>query len=299
MNIPEYNGSTLYHYIKIEYLFNILQKRQFILRRVDTWEDKYECAADALRVCIEDKLEVDGVKFSQHFYGASFTETEEDEAMWKRYTLADKGVRLELDVSELKSSLSHLKINIQRKIRENNQFHEVDCCTMNGSLAAPALSYVLDIRKKDAQNICYTNIENASLESCTALIAKVHYVSNEEKEVRLKRLATNARNCLKESPDGYCREAFYELFYKRNPFLHENEVRIIVDWEWNNQLEDELNLPMHVDPTKLIKSITVDSRLSEEFAEIKNNLCSQYGVPSCAVKRSTLFDSPEVQVISY
>ena len=295
MKIAEYEGKTLYHYIKLKYVYRILQKKQFILRRIDTWEDKYECAADALQVCLEDKIKVDGVRFSQYFYGASFTETEEDEAMWKRYDLKDKGVRLELDVSELKSSLSQLKINIQRKIRENSQFHEVGCCTMNGSLAA----YLLDTIKKDAQNICYPDIENSSRKACTALIAKVHYVSSDEKKNRLKRLATRAGSYLKTSPDRYCREAFCELFYKRNPFLHEKEVRIIVDWEWKDQLEDEMNLPMSVDPTKLIKSITVDSRLSEEFAEIKNTLCCLYGVPACVVKRSTLFDSPGVQKIIY
>ena len=289
MDIIEYEGSTLYHYIKTEYLFNILQKRQFILRRVDTWMDKYECPFDALRFLIDENTGVESMDYRKCFYGASFTKDEESDAMWRLYSPVMNSVRLEIDVNELKKSIIRLKKIFhwcaQEKRKASSKVQSCPQYPLVESLKKCTFSALKQIENETE----FEPLDNIAKESNFALLGEVLYIDDRGMEDWISKLAEIIKDDL--SFCGHYTDALLGLLHKREAYQYENEVRALAYWEW--PLCDPESLPMSIDPAKLIKSITLDPRLSEEeVRKITSCLATRYGVPCQSIKQSGLYRAP-------
>ena len=289
MEIPEYNGSTLYHYIKIEYLLNLLQKKRFILRRVDTWIDKYECPFDALRFLIDENEMVESMDYRKSFYGASFTQDEESDAMWRLYSPDMRSVRLEIDVNELKDSIWRLKKKFHECVRNEKKASLNVQPNPQHPLGKLAVMGVGAAFKKIEKAREHVSLDNIASESNYALLAKVQYICDRKMEDWISKLAEIIKDDV-----SFCRhftEALSGLLLKRKAYRYENEVRALAYWD--HSLCDPKSLPMSIDPAKLIKSITLDPRLSEE--EVRMVTCylsTRCCVPCQLIKQSGLYRAP-------
>lgn len=293
MDMFEYNGSTIYHYIKIEYLYNLLQKKRFILRRVDTWMDKYECPLDALRFLIDEDTGIESMDYRKCFYGASFTKDEESDAMWRLYSPYMNSVRLEIDVNELKDSILRLNKKFHSCVRKKRKVSlNVPPCPQC-LLAEKAMREVgaeLKEKEKARENDSLDNpLDNIASESNYTLLAEVQYIDDREMENWISKLAEIIKDDI-----GFCghySDAQRGLLHKREAYRYEHEVRALAYWEW--PLCDSKSLPMSIDPAKLIKSITLDPRLSEEgVRKVTSHLATRYGVSCQSIKQSGLYRSP-------
>lgn len=289
MEIPEYNGSTLYHYIKIEYLYNLLQKKRFILRRVDTWMDKFECPFDALRFFIDENTRVESMDYCKCFYGASFTKDVESDAMWRLYSPDMRSVRLEIDVNELKDSIRRLKKKFHACVRNEKKASSNVQPKPRPPLVERMMMGVGAAYKEINNATEYDSLDNIVRESIFALLAKVQYIGDRKMEDWISKLAE-----IMEYDGRFCEhyiDALCGLLLKRKAFRYENEVRALAYWE--HPLCDSKSLPMRIDPARLIKSITLDPRLCEDEARmVTNYLATTYGVPCQSIKQSGLYRAP-------
>ena len=289
MEIPEYNGSTLYHYIKIEYLYNLLQKKRFILRRVDTWMDKFECPFDALRFFIDENTRVESMDYRKCFYGASFTKDEESDAMWRLYSPDMRSVRLEIDVNELKDSIRRLKKKFHECVRNEKKTSSNVQPNPQPPLAKLAVMGVGAKLKEIEKGIEYDPLDNIVCESNFSLLSEVQYIDEGKMEDWISKLAEIIKDDM--SFCGHYTDALYGLLLKRKAFRYENEVRALAYWE--HPLCDSKSLSMRIDPARLIKSITLDPRLCEDEARmVTNYLATTYDVPCQSIKQSGLYRAP-------
>lgn len=87
-----------------------------------------------------------------------------------------------------------------------------------------------------------------------------------------------------------CKAAAMALLYKRDPFEHEKEVRVIVIDQDNNSKNGALNIS--IDPHNIIKSVEIDSRAPSEIVDVYMEYLKSSLKFKGSVSRSKLYDKP-------
>lgn len=83
------------------YLLSALCRNKLTLRRVDAWEDTYECYIDS-RECQYYNDYIDLGRFNNRLYGFSWSGNRESDAMWRIYSPNKDGVKVTTTVGKLK-----------------------------------------------------------------------------------------------------------------------------------------------------------------------------------------------------
>ena len=82
MDASSIKAKFFYHVLPLKYLYQMLEKKKFVLRKVGTWSDKYECFLDLIYTRLGDGSLVDSLNLKESFFGASFSrEKDESDAM--------------------------------------------------------------------------------------------------------------------------------------------------------------------------------------------------------------------------
>ena len=126
--------------------------------------------------------------------------------------------------------------------------------------------------------------------SASAFVGKVQYLS--EREI-VARARTHAMRLYKESSPTTVAESY---LYKRNPFSHEAEVRVLVI-DRNARPAAGGLLQLTVNPHDLVESVLVDPRAPASMVQMyKGHLTAAYGFKR-HVGRSTIYNNPKPLVI--
>ena len=267
----------------------MLERKKFVLRKVGTWSDKYECFLDLIYTRLEDESQVDSLKLKESFFGASFSrEKDESDAMWQIYSPYMNSVRIEVEEDTLKElckkvARRQLSLARKKKIAYEQQALPSDVPPKMGQCVASQM-------KQISGNIAYPE-ENLE-ENLWARLIDVEYISDEEMKRMLNAAVNNFLAILNEG--GLSSFALEHLKYKKRAYRHEEETRLIAYWEHEEYLEDYgKSLALDVEPAEFIKSIIIDPRMCpRDIHIIQAKIHSYNGMEKISVEKSTIYDSP-------
>lgn len=278
-----------YHILPLKYLYQMLEREKFVLRKVGTWSDKYECFLDLIYSELKDGSLVDSLKLKESFFGASFSrEKDESDAMWQIYSPYVNSVRIEVEEGKLrelrdKVECIHLSLARKKQIAYEQQALPSDVPWEMGQRVTSEM-------KRISSNIEYP--KDTLEENLWARLIDVEYISDEEMKRILNAAAEIFLTVL--SSGGLSSFALDHLKYKKRAYRHEEETRLIAYWEHEEYLEDFGNsLALDIKPSEFIKSVIIDPRMCpRDIHNIIDKIHSYNGMEKTPVKKSTIYDSP-------
>ena len=112
-------------------------------------------------------------------------------------------------------------------------------------------------------------------------VSLVKYMRQSALNIEMKKIAKN----LKENYTPY--KAISSLFFKRNAFNHEAELRAVLYNQNTSNSHDYLRVS--INPHKLIKSVLFDPRLSDELVSVYKYYLKEKFKYRGSIKRSQLY----------
>lgn len=289
MGTSSIKAKSFYHILPLKYLYQMLERKKFVLRKVGTWSDKYECFLDLIYTRLKDESQVDSLKLKESFFGASFSrEKDESDAMWQIYSPYMNSVRIEVEegtLNELCKKVARRQLSLARKKKIAYEQQELP------SDVPPKMGQCVTTQMKQISgNIEYP--EETLEENPWARLINVKYISDEEMKRILNAAANNFLTVL--SRGGLSSFALDHLKYKKRAYRHEEETRLIAYWEHEEYLEDYgKSLALDVEPAEFIKSVIIDPRMCpRDIHNIQDKIHSYNGMEKIPVEKSTIYDSP-------
>ena len=225
--------TTVYKYIPLHYLLDILNDREFTLRRTCDWRkdgDVYENFL--LRLFANSSIS------EQFIYGQCWTLKKESDAMWRIYSTRPN------DSMKSMGELDNVAVKVQTTVNK--------------------LTNMLQ-NSSDLRFIC---------KKCA--VGKVRYMK------------TNAINRWAKENSNWSNETLiHSFFFKRIPFSHEKEVRIIVERDCQKEILDTLKI--EIEPELLFEKYVLDPRLSDSQCDIVKAKLTSMGIEKSKIKKSNLY----------
>lgn len=278
------NSEYLYRITNIRYILQSIREKKFVFRRMDTWDDKKEMITD-YKIYRIDGIEAIDI-YRDQIYATSWTDNEKEcVAMWQLYSKDFLGVRIKVKLELLKKLMN----NKQNEYTKQLCTESVDVSS-SYSFNANALCRTICKEKKEIDD----SVENPSSsnydEKCWDIpfgIHKVKYLPESElKELQNTNLIVNPRMIN------------YSAFSKLEAYSFEKETRAIIHCShvYQSTLEgDRKSIEIDIEPSDFYEEFLFDSRLSDcEYEFYRRGLNEFYGIELSKIKKSTVFDQPEI-----
>lgn len=122
-------------------------------------------------------------------------------------------------------------------------------------------------------------------------IGKVEYITNDQ----IKKKAIDYARRVKSG--DLCRAAAESLLYKREPFSHEDEVRVLLIDQHDMSKDGVLNIK--VDPHDIIQRVEIDPRASTELVNVYTAYLTNEIKFKGNISKSKLYDVPRRIIVKW
>ena len=122
-------------------------------------------------------------------------------------------------------------------------------------------------------------------------IGKVEYITNDQ----IKKKAIDYSRRVRSG--DLCRAAAESLLYKREPFSHEDEVRVLLIDQHDMSKDGMLNIK--VDPHDIIQSVEFDPRTSTELVDVYTAYLTNEIKFKGNISKSKLYDVPRRIIVKW
>jgi hypothetical protein len=122
-------------------------------------------------------------------------------------------------------------------------------------------------------------------------IGKVDYITNDQIKKKAIDYARRVRS------GELCRAAAESLLYKREPFSHEDEVRVLLMDQHDISKDGVLNI--NVDPHEIIQSVEIDPRASTELVDVYTAYLKNVIKFKGNISKSKLYDVPRRIIVKW
>lgn len=97
--------TPIYKYMPLRYTLAMIQNRQLVLNRINTWEDVYENYILKQDYELQDGTHVDVINQTDGIFGQSWTVKPDSDAMWRIYSQNKDAIRIKTTVGKLFDTL--------------------------------------------------------------------------------------------------------------------------------------------------------------------------------------------------
>ncbi|WP_066502351.1 DUF2971 domain-containing protein [Abyssisolibacter fermentans] len=95
--------TKIYRYVTLDQFLSMVENKTNYFKRLSAWDDTWEAPSRNIPTEHEDgRLEYASYSISQDFFGQCWTLKEESDAMWRIYSLDNKGLRISTSIEKLK-----------------------------------------------------------------------------------------------------------------------------------------------------------------------------------------------------
>jgi len=120
--------TKIYRYVTLGQFLSIVENKSTFFKRLSAWSDTWEAPGRNIPTEHEDgSLEYPSFSISQEFFGQCWTLKEESDAMWRIYSLDNKGLRISTSIEKLShiEGINYLycaKVYYYNKLSEGFEF---------------------------------------------------------------------------------------------------------------------------------------------------------------------------------
>ena len=257
----------LYRIMPLDRFLQMLYTGHNILVHPSAWEDPYE------KLISESGWEYKGkkTKFDENpWFGQSWSLNKSDDTMWRAYTnnAKTRAVQIKTTTDKIAAMLSDGK-NYNKSV--TYYLRKISYCPYDihnvGEDVHP------DYRNND--NLIFIDY------------VYQYYSKEIEQIVKNQNLVKEEQKALDKSIEtlGLCL-----LTSKRNPFEHENEVRLLA---YMPQESTKENYTLHVELDKLIDEVELDPWAPKEFVQPMKEIITNKLPKGIGVKHSNIYETPQ------